>query len=210
MKKTLIILALAASFSAMSSSGAFAIESEWVCKGTNYDPYACTADWGYVGYDNYQLYQYSSGPSYDLHGCTSFAGYMLWMFNAHASGIYHFNSAQYWDNEAPSKGIAQVGSVPHVGDIAQWEANAAPTQGHVAWVKALEYHPSGALKSIVVVDDNYTLRYTSQRRVYFGSNSAVLPWPSHFITFPAAPPSPGTGSGGGTVIWDMLSTYFED
>lgn len=209
MRKTLTTITLSLVLTGINATWALADDTSWECKGTAYDPYLCTAQWGYVGHDNYNLEQWSENSDYNnQHGCTSFAGYMLWMFNVHTSGIYHFDSAQYWDNEAPTLGNATVGFVPHVGDIAQWESTSVGPVGHVAWVKEVTRNASGVLESILIVDDNRGLGYTTQRRIKVGSQSLILSWPDHFLTFPVAPNGPGSGNGGGTVSVVALSATF--
>jgi surface antigen len=210
MKKIFATLVLSVAMSSATTSWAMASGTEWVCTGTTYDPYLCTAEWGYAGSDSYNLDQYSWGPINNRHGCTSFAGYMLSAFNAHNSMIYHFDSAQYWDNQAPTYGNATVGIIPHVGDIAQWEASSVPLSGHVAYVKEVKYNSNNVLQSIVIADDNFGLHFTTQRRIYVGSTSSILSWPDHFLTFPSAPSTPGSCSGGGVISWVPASITFDN
>lgn len=208
MKKLFAATCLSIALLFINISGAFASDTIWVCRGPAYDPYQCTAEWGYVGHDSYNLEQWSSGSGDNKHGCTSFAGYLLWLFNVHYSGIYHFDAARSWDTEAPSLGHAVVGTFPRVGDIAQWDEDAQLPLGHVAFVKEVSFNSQGQVKSILVADDNFSLGYTSQRRIFPESSNNILSWPDHFLTFPSAPSVSGSGNGGGIIsVVALLGTY---
>lgn len=183
-----------------TATGAFALDNIEICTGTATNRYACTAEWGYAGEDPYNVDRFSSVASDGTkHGCTSFAAFMVAAFSPWMSAISTFDSAQYWDTDAVSRTSATLSSIPHVGDIAQWNADAGLKLGHVAYVKSVVKNSSGAIQYIIVADDNGGRLVTTQRKLYPGVNTGTISWPDNFITFPKHTPSSG-GGGGGNVI----------
>lgn len=87
--------------------------------------------------------------------------------------------------------------MPHVGDIAQWNADSGLSFGHVAYVKSVVKSTTGTVLYIVVADDNGGRLVTTQRKLYPGVTTGTISWPDTFVTFPKNPSAPG-GSGGGS------------
>jgi surface antigen len=200
-KKIIITATLAIGLTISGYSGAFALDNEEICTAKSYDSYSCVADWGYVGEDPYNVDQFSEGEGNEpKHGCTSFAAYMISLFSPWMPAISHFDSAQYWDTQASSRTPAALSVVPHVGDIAQWNAKGNLTLGHVAYVMSVVRNSSGKLLHIDVADDNGTRKITTQRRLYPGVQTGTIRWPDNFITFPKTLTASGGGGGGGTLI----------
>lgn len=180
-------------------TGAFALENQEICTGTTSNRYICTSEWGYVGEDPYDVDRFSTiAPDGSKHGCTSFATFMLSLFNPWMPAISNFDSARYWDTDAATKTNATLGYTPHVGDIAQWNQDSGLPFGHVAYVKTVFKNSSGAISYIVVADDNGGRLVTTQRKLYPGVTSGTISWPDTFITFPTAPI--GGGGGGGHLL----------
>ncbi len=208
MKKLLPIVISTALFAA-APAGAWAAQNKWLCT-QNSDPlknsYYCTYDWGYLGTDPYNVDRFSAiFPDGTKHSCTSFAAYMLYYSNSYQPAIANFDSAQYWDTDAVAKAHATVGSVPHIGDIAQWDAAQVSPKGHVAVVIDVVRTSSGALYSVTVADDNAGLGYTSQRVLYPSATSGVISWPHTFITFPGFSGTLGLVGGGGGKPYQVTS-----
>ncbi|MBJ7281347.1 MAG: hypothetical protein JHD31_05745 [Rhodoluna sp.] len=66
----------------MSSTVAFALENIETCPGDAKDPYQCTSQWGYTGEDPYDVDRFSTELTNGTkHGCTSFAAFMLALYN---------------------------------------------------------------------------------------------------------------------------------
>lgn len=170
------------------------------CTDSSPSSYLCAATYGYRGEDPYNMDRFSPSDSQgNKHSCTSLAAYMLWYRNSYDADIGYFNSAQYWDTDALRVADARVTRTPHLGDIAQWDADNRLAQGHVAWVSEITYSPSGAIERIAVVDDNATRLVTTGKYLYprETSLSGTISWPDHFITFPGFVPSGGGIGGGG-------------
>lgn len=198
--KLVITGTLAVAISFTGHSGAFAIVNEETCTGTIEDTYLCVSDWGYVGQDPYNVYRFSSGEINEpKHGCTSFAAYMISLFSPWMPVISNFDSAQYWDTQSDTLTPATLSVVPHVGDIAQWNADDKLEVGHVAYVKSVVRDAAGRLQHITIADDNGNRRLTTQRKLYPGVQAGTIRWPDIFITFPKTLTSSG-GGGGGTLI----------
>jgi len=158
------------------------------CYGEIPTTYRCVSKFGYNGEDPYNVDRFSN-PADDntKHGCTSFAAYMLAKNNPWMPAISNFDSAQSWAVQARDRVGAKLGSVPHVGDIAQWGSPSNPDSAfqHVAWVDSITYLASGAINEIIIYDDNGgSLRTTSMRYLKIGIGSPSLRWPDTFITFP--------------------------
>jgi surface antigen len=194
---TTIVLAIS------SANAAFGFGNFEDCSSTasggSGDTYTCVAWSGYTGEDGYNVDRFSTVASDgSKHSCTSFAAYMLYHENTHFKAISTFDSAQFWDNDASVLTGVTVGQVPHVGDIAQWEADSSLTQGHVAVVTAITMTGS-KVESIQTADDNAGRKVTTTKVLFPGVNSGTITWPDHFITFPGFTGiyMPYAGSGGG-------------
>lgn len=199
--KLLATTLIGITISITNATGAFALDNVEICTGTAGNEYRCTAEWGYVGEDPYNVDRFSTETTTGTkHGCTSFAAFMVAMFSPWMSAISTFDSAQYWDTNASSRTSATLSSTPHVGDIAQWNADSGLTFGHVAYVKTVVKTSAGAISYIVVADDNGGRLITTQRKLYPGVNTGTISWPDNFITFPKSAPSSGGGGGGGTMV----------
>lgn len=111
-----------------------------------------------------------------MHNCTSYAAYMIWMTSPTDSRWSTLGDASTWASRAASYGLP-VGTVPHPGDIAQWDF------GHVAYVESVTKDASGAVTSIEVTDDNYNLLVTTHKFLHPGQTKYIS-YPDHFITFP--------------------------
>jgi hypothetical protein len=200
--RLILTAAIGITISATSATGAFALTNVEVCTGTASNRYLCTAEWGYVGEDPYNVDRFSTIASDgSKHGCTSFAAYMVALLSPWMPAISTFDSAQYWDTDADTRTDAVLSIVPKVGDIAQWNADSGLAFGHVAYVKSVVKSPTGTVLYIVVADDNGGRLVTTQRKLYPGVTTGTISWPDKFITFPKNPPAPGgSGGGGGNVI----------
>lgn len=199
--KFIITATIGITIAASSATSAFALDNVEICTGTAANRYACTADWGYVGEDPYNVDRFSTIASDgSKHGCTSFAAFMVALFSPWMPAISTFDSAQYWDTDADTRTDATLGAVPHVGDIAQWNADSGLSLGHVAYVKSVVKSSTGTVLYIIVADDNGGRQVTTQRKLYPGVTTGTISWPDKFITFPKNPPSSGGGGGGGNVI----------
>jgi surface antigen len=148
--------------------------------------YACQS-WGYTGTDNYGYFHFSSlGSNGTLHNCTAYVGYMLDFVTPYDSRWGTLGDASTWATRARGFGL-QVGSVPHVGDIAQWNF------GHVAFVEKVNRNSSGNVVSLIVTDDNYGRMVTTSKTIYVGSTGGAIAFPDNFITFPAYSGGGGRG-----------------
>lgn len=182
------------------ANAAYAASNLETCTAVSSNSYSCVAWSGYAGEDGYNVDQWSNVVNGTKHSCTSFAAYMLYHENTHFSQISHFNSAQYWDTDAaPLSGVI-ISHTPHVGDIAQWDADSLLAFGHVAVVLSVTTS-GGAVVSIDTADDNATRGVTTEKTLYPTSNNNTASWPDHFITFPGFSgiyiPIPSGGGGGG-------------
>lgn len=189
------IAAIATTFVLLSGTSAFAIENSWVCAGeTGVNSYACVSEYGYRGEDGFDMDRFSEVSGGLKHSCTSFAAYMVYKLNPTLTAISTFDSAQYWDTQSVERAGATFGPVPHVGDIAQWDASTNRSMGHVAYVEEVKRTPNGSLSYIIVADDNSGLLRATKRKLYPGSTTGVISWPKGFITFYAETPNRwGTG-----------------
>lgn len=196
MKPTLIATAITTSILTVLGVGpANALTNVETCTSPVYDSYFCVQDTGYVGEDPYDVDRFSStdSPDHTKHGCTSFAAYMLALFNPWMQAISFFNAARSWDTDATTKVGATLVSDPNVGDIAQWDQDSKMEFGHVAYVyNVARLHNTGTILYIQVEDDNGGRNITTRRTLYPGATSGTISWPDHFIRFPKS-----NGSGGG-------------
>lgn len=185
------------------SSGAYASGNFEDCTAPDAskgDTYLCTNLYGYYGEDGYNVDRFSTVASDgSKHSCTSFAAYMLYHENTHFAAISSFDSAQYWDSDASALPGVHVGTIPHLGDIAQWDADTALAYGHVALVTAVNM-AGGRVASVQTADDNSGRKITTTKFLFPGVNSGTISWPDHFITFPGFtgiyyPPSGSAGGG---------------
>ncbi len=150
---------------------------------------------GYSGFDGPYGYDTDEFGAHIMHNCTSYVAYRFYKIMGYRNPAYNrFGMAYDWDTNV-KKYVpgSTVGSVPHVGDIAQWNF------GHVAWVEHIEYTATGDVAWIVISDDNYGLKITSQRKLFPGQNSGVISWPDNFIGLPIF-----YGGGGGKPPVAML------
>ena len=184
---TLAAFALAAGAPALAATPL----NSFLCKSSNY---ACTnqtyaGDTGYAGYDGPYGYDTDKSGAHIAHNCTSYIAYRFHSIMGYYDSNYNkFGDAADWDVNVPRYvPNASIGSEPYVGDIAQWNF------GHVAWVDFVHYDASYNVDWIVVSDDNYGLKITSQRKIYANQKSGVISWPDHFIGLPIY-----WGGGGGT------------
>lgn len=139
--------------------------------------YSCASN-GYSGTDPYGYYNFSSVDSSGrLHNCTSYAAYQLQWYTPYDSRYSGFGDASMWASRARNIGLT-VGSVAHVGDVAQWNF------GHVAFVEEVYYKSNGAVSYIVTTDDNYGRQVTTRKILYPGI-SGVIQYPDNFISFPS-------------------------
>jgi len=201
-KKLAVTMPLAVALTFSNPFSAQAITPNSICKDGIDSSYHCVSAYGYKGIDSYGYYKFAStrtDGSYP-HNCTAFAAYMLSLLNKYDSNISYLGDASEWDNNAYKVVGATVGSVPHVGDIANWDYYGGP-DGHVAFVESLITNSSGTVIGIVALDDGYSARKTAKTEIYKrDTSSGVLNdgWPDHFLSFPKQP-------GGGVIIWNPLS-----
>lgn len=207
--KRLLIISLATFISTSGATGALALENVETCTGTPSNAYKCTAEWGYVGEDPYNVDRFSTELSDGTkHGCTSFAAFMLALYNDWMPAISTFDSARYWETDAVTKTNSVIVDTPKVGDIAQWDASANLTFGHVAYVKSVVLTYGGAIYYIIVADDNGGRVVTTQRKLYPGVTAGTIRWPDHFIRIPKAVSMPaGGGFGNVAMLTALLPTY---
>jgi len=170
-------------------------QNDWLCKDSGY---ACTNKnysgvTGYAGYDGPYGYDTDKNGGHIAHNCTSYVAFRFYQEMGYYQASYNrFGNAADWDiNVRKFEPAANIGKVPFVGDIAQWNF------GHVAWIEAVNYTASGSVASIVISDDNYGLKITSQRILYANQTLGVIPWPDNFIGLPIY--SGGGGGGGGGI-----------
>lgn len=206
-KKNISICVAVLAFLA-SATPAHAFSDARECLGEVPNTYKCVEHFGYKGTDPYGVHKWGN-PASDgsNHSCTSFAAFMLAKNNIWMPEISSFDSAQNWAVQARDRVGATLSKIPHVGDIAQWgkPTDPANTFEHVAWVDSITYTRTGAVKEIIIYDDNGgKLRSTTKR--YLQPNAGVdsLRWPDQFITFPK-----NTSSGGGFVDRDALRGILE-
>jgi len=187
--------------SIMSSTVAFALENIETCPGDAKDPYQCTSQWGYTGEDPYDVDRFSTELTNGTkHGCTSFAAFMLALYNEWMPSISTFDSAQYWETDATSRTAAFLSNSPKVGDIAQWNASENLELGHVAYVKSVVPTYGGEILYIIVADDNGGKLVTKQRKLYPGVMAGTIRWPDNFIRFPKLSTGSSGGGGFGNVV----------
>lgn len=195
-KNVLKISALGLALTLIGNTAAFGVTNEYVCHGeAGPNSYACLASYGYKGEDGFDVDRHDNHPT-DVykHSCTSFAAFMVYKLNPTLTEVSIFDSAQYWDTQSVEKAGADFGPVPHVGDIAQWEAFQVTPKGHVAYVEKVVKNANGSINHIIIADDNSGLRYTTRRKLYPGVSTGVISWPHGFITFyPPTPQRWGTG-----------------
>jgi hypothetical protein len=190
------ISAVGLALTLIGNTAAFGATNEYTCQGVaGPSSYACLASYGYVGEDGFDVDRFDNHPT-DVykHSCTSFAAFMVYKLNPTLTEISTFDSAQFWDTQSVERAGADFGSVPHVGDIAQWEAAQVSPKGHVAYVENVIKNTNGSINHIIIADDNSGLRYTTRRKLYPGVSIGVISWPHGFITFHAPTPQRwGTG-----------------
>ena len=200
--KILLCTALGISIVSGNATGAFALMNEDVCPENHDKPYACVAEWGYVGEDPYDMDRFSTVlRDGSKHGCTSFDAFMLALYNEWMPPISTFNSARFWDTDATTRTAATISGFPKVGDIAQWNATEKLEYGHVAYVKTVVKTFAGDIQYIIVADDNGGRLATTQRKLYPGVMYGTISWPDNFITFPKAS---DFSSGGGFLGNEMM------
>lgn len=188
-KFTSVALLAATTLVASSAANAAGLNSETCTSAT----YACQT-WGYLGYDSYGYFAYSApAPNGTIHNCTTYAAYMLDFVTSYDSRWKSLGDAKDWAKNAKAKGL-QVGSIPHFGDIAQWNF------GHVAFVEAVNKDVTGKVVSIKVTDDNYYRLVTTSKTIFVGATSNNIAFPDNFISFPKY------SSGGGGKGPSILST----
>jgi hypothetical protein len=176
----------------VAGSPAQAFTDQRECLGQVPKTYRCVEHFGYSGTDPYGVHQWGK-PASDgsNHSCTSFAAFMLAKNNPWMPKISNFDSAQNWAIQARDRVGAVLSQEPHVGDIAQWGKPTDPegTFEHVAWVDEIFYTSSGAIKEIIIYDDNGgKLRATTKRFLQPNAGVDSLRWPDVFITFPRDKP----------------------
>jgi surface antigen len=174
------------------SSPAFAAvpQNDWVCHESGY---ICAntkfaGPTGYSGYDGPYGYDTDQQGAHIAHNCTSYVAYRFYQVMGYYHAPYNrFGDAADWDvNVKKYEPAASIGKVPYVDDIAQWNF------GHVAWIEAVNYNANGSVASIVISDDNYGLKFASQRILYANQPKGVIAWPDNFIGLPIY-----SGGGGG-------------
>jgi len=92
-------------------------------------------DWGPVHTESYNDPSEISGRGYAYRNCTDFVAWKI----ADVFGVaipHNWGNAEHWDTAAKNAGY-EVGTTPHVGDIAVWDTEAGGGYGHVAYVYAL-------------------------------------------------------------------------
>ena len=177
-----ITAAMAISTLVASSATAATPQNEFLCKDNDY---ACVnKDYsgvtGYAGYDGPYGYDTDSNGKHIAHNCTSYVAYRFYQIMGSYNPAYNrFGMAMDWDTNVP-KFVpgSTLSSTPYVGDVAQWNF------GHVAWVEYVNYDATGNVDWIVISDDNYGLKITSQRKIYAHQKLGVISWPDHFIGLP--------------------------
>ena len=157
--------------------------------------YACQT-YGYSGTDPYGYSNYSNhGANGTLHNCTSYAAYMVWLFSPLDNRWSTLGDASAWASRAAMYGLP-VGTVPHAGDIAQWDFD------HVAYVESVTKDSAGNVLTVEVTDDNYNALVTTHKFLHPG-HSEIIAYPDHFITFPK---QTSGGGGGGRPPVAMIAT----
>ena len=204
MKTRIVLLVMGLFALATSQASAEILETKQTCTGKVPTTYFCVSMYGYKGKDPYGLNRHSQPNEIDgtMHGCTSFAAYMLSLNNPWISGLSGFDAARSWAHDALTKTTgAVVDNDPTAGDIAQWGKPSDTSLGHVAYVEQVHLDGNGAVIGIVVADDNGgTYRWTTRKTIMKSSPTEGIRWPDNFITFPGYP-----SDGGGKFGWLMTS-----
>jgi len=162
------------------------LDAEYYC--ANYGPTGIT---GYKGFDGPYHYDVDKSGQHIAHNCTSYVAFRV---NKILGGIYdpawdQLGDASSWAKNARVKlPYLRIDDVPEVGSIAQWGA-----VGHVAMVEYIQYNTDNSVDFIIISDDNYGLKKTSQRALWYKVNDGAISWPDYFIHFPLT----GAGGGGG-------------
>jgi hypothetical protein len=199
---TLGVFLLASCSILLGALPAKAVTKSFPCRDKVDWSYHCASAYGYKGTDTYGYSNYSNRREDGTypHNCTSFAAYMLSLFNLYDQNISYLGNGSQWDNNAYKVQGAQVKTSPQVGDIAVWDYFGGP-EGHVAFVQELITNSLGKTIGVVIVDDQWGNRRTTIANYYIrDTTTGVLSteWPDHFIAFPKAPSGGGKG-------YDMLS-----
>lgn len=148
--------------------------------------YSCTL-FEYSGLDNYGYGDFLKPDEFGRrHNCTSYAMYMADLSAPYDSRYGGLGNATEWDNTARAIGL-KVGTIPHAGDIAQWEGSL----GHVAYVEEVHFK-LGKVWRIIVSDDNAGRRVTTKKVIYVGPKTNGISYPDAFITFPSVNGGSGT------------------
>ena len=205
MKTKITFIVLALSLIASSQASATVLETKINCTGEVPTTYFCVSNYGYKGKDPYGLHRYSQPNLVDgsMHGCTSFAAYMLSIKNPWITGLSGFDAARSWAHDALTKITgAVVDQDPTAGDIAQWGSPSDADMGHVAYVEQVFLDTNGSVTGVIVADDNGGRnRFTTRKTIMKASPTSSISWPDNFITFPGYP----TGGGGSKGGWLMTS-----